>query len=57
MVGDIAITMNWTRMVDFTQSYIESGLVAVAPEKQHRYMGFLAAVYPDDVAGHCIVVH
>ncbi|KAK9676781.1 hypothetical protein RND81_11G100100 [Saponaria officinalis] len=28
-VGDIAITMNRTRIVDFTQPYIESGLVVV----------------------------
>ncbi|KAJ7953236.1 Glutamate receptor [Quillaja saponaria] len=30
-VGDIAITTNRPRMVDFTQPYIESGLVVVAP--------------------------
>ncbi|CAI9110464.1 OLC1v1010493C1 [Oldenlandia corymbosa var. corymbosa] len=30
-VGDIAITPNRTRMVDFTQPYIESGLVVVVP--------------------------
>lgn len=32
-VGDIAIVTNRTRMVDFTQPYIESGLVVVAPVK------------------------
>ncbi|KAI8536765.1 hypothetical protein RHMOL_Rhmol10G0282000 [Rhododendron molle] len=32
--GDIAITTNRTRMVDFTQPYIESGLVVVAPVKK-----------------------
>ena len=31
MVGDIAITTNRTKIVDFTQPYIESGLVVVAP--------------------------
>lgn len=31
MVGDIAIVTNRTKMVDFTQPYIESGLVVVAP--------------------------
>ncbi|GAB2226237.1 hypothetical protein Drorol1_Dr00022038 [Drosera rotundifolia] len=30
-IGDIAITTNRTRMADFTQPYIESGLVIVAP--------------------------
>lgn len=30
-VGDIAITSGRTRIVDFTQPYIESGLVVVAP--------------------------
>ena len=31
MVGDIAITTERTKVVDFTQPYIESGLVVVAP--------------------------
>ncbi|KAH7669334.1 glutamate receptor ionotropic plant protein [Dioscorea alata] len=36
VVGDIAIVTNRTRIVDFTQPYIESGLVVVAPvKKQH----------------------
>lgn len=30
-VGDIAIVTNRTKIVDFTQPYIESGLVVVAP--------------------------
>ena len=30
MVGDITITTNRTKIVDFTQPYIESGLVVVA---------------------------
>ncbi|CAI9753316.1 unnamed protein product [Fraxinus pennsylvanica] len=33
-VGDIAITTNRTRMADFTQPFIESGLVVVAPIKK-----------------------
>ncbi|XP_050387972.1 glutamate receptor 3.6-like [Argentina anserina] len=33
VVGDIAIITNRTRMADFTQPYIESGLVVVAPVK------------------------
>ncbi|KAL8168312.1 hypothetical protein V2J09_009811 [Rumex salicifolius] len=32
-IGDIAITTNRTRLADFTQPYIESGLVVVAPVK------------------------
>ncbi|XP_023543521.1 glutamate receptor 3.6 isoform X1 [Cucurbita pepo subsp. pepo] len=33
-IGDIAIITNRTRMADFTQPYIESGLVIVAPVKK-----------------------
>lgn len=33
VVGDISITTNRTRSADFTQPYIESGLVIVAPVK------------------------
>ncbi|XXG82861.1 hypothetical protein AAC387_Pa10g0746 [Persea americana] len=33
-IGDITITTNRTRNVDFTQPYIESGLIIVAPVKQ-----------------------
>ncbi|XAR58071.1 hypothetical protein NMG60_11026440 [Bertholletia excelsa] len=33
-IGDITITTNRTRMVDFTQPYVESGLVIVAPVKK-----------------------
>ncbi|GAA0171393.1 transmembrane signal receptor [Lithospermum erythrorhizon] len=37
-IGDLAIITNRTRMVDFTQPYIESGLVVVAPvEKLHSH--------------------
>ncbi|KAE8729584.1 Glutamate receptor 3.1 [Hibiscus syriacus] len=35
-VGDIAIVTDRTRIVDFTQPYIESGLVVVAPVKRIR---------------------
>ncbi|KAK4347563.1 hypothetical protein RND71_033902 [Anisodus tanguticus] len=35
-IGDIAITTNRTKMVDFTQPYIECGLVVVAPVKQQN---------------------
>jgi len=34
VIGDITITTNRTRMADFTQPYIESGLVVVAPVKR-----------------------
>ncbi|ESW28245.1 hypothetical protein PHAVU_003G270800 [Phaseolus vulgaris] len=34
VVGDITITTNRTKIVDFTQPYIESGLVVVAPIKK-----------------------
>ncbi|XP_023518022.1 glutamate receptor 3.6-like isoform X1 [Cucurbita pepo subsp. pepo] len=33
-IGDIAIITNRTRMADFTQPYIESGLVVIAPVKK-----------------------
>lgn len=33
-VGDISIVTNRTRIVDFTQPYVDSGLVIVAPVKQ-----------------------
>ncbi|KAF3960228.1 hypothetical protein CMV_015039 [Castanea mollissima] len=33
-VGDIAIVTNRTKLVDFTQPYIESGLVVVAPVRK-----------------------
>ncbi|XP_065855573.1 glutamate receptor 3.6-like [Euphorbia lathyris] len=33
-IGDITITTNRTRAVDFTQPYVESGLVIVAPVKK-----------------------
>ncbi|KAJ8428939.1 LOW QUALITY PROTEIN: hypothetical protein Cgig2_009810 [Carnegiea gigantea] len=33
-IGDIAITTNRTRTADFTQPYIESGLMVVAPAKR-----------------------
>ncbi|KAL6629719.1 hypothetical protein ACP70R_029484 [Stipagrostis hirtigluma subsp. patula] len=34
-IGDIAITMNRTQITDFTQPFIETGLVIVAPVKKH----------------------
>lgn len=33
-VGDIAIITNHTRMADFTQPFIESGLVVVTPVRR-----------------------
>ncbi|XP_065874705.1 glutamate receptor 3.4-like [Euphorbia lathyris] len=35
-VGDVTITTNRTRIVDFTQPYMESGLVVVAPVKEEK---------------------
>ncbi|EHA8588294.1 putative Glutamate receptor 3.3 [Cocos nucifera] len=35
-VGDISIVTNRTKIVDFTQPYIDSGLVILAPVKQHH---------------------
>uniref|UniRef100_A0A7N0U5J8 Glutamate receptor n=1 Tax=Kalanchoe fedtschenkoi TaxID=63787 RepID=A0A7N0U5J8_KALFE len=35
-VGDIAIVTNRTKIVDFTQPYIESGLVVVAPVRKQN---------------------
>ncbi|XP_062217965.1 glutamate receptor 3.1-like [Phragmites australis] len=34
-IGDITITMNRTQIVDFTQPFIETGLVILAPVKKH----------------------
>ncbi|TVU33651.1 hypothetical protein EJB05_25481 [Eragrostis curvula] len=34
-IGDIAITMNRTKAADFTQPFIETGLVILAPVKKH----------------------
>ncbi|BAT99864.1 hypothetical protein LR48_Vigan06g061300 [Vigna angularis] len=47
-VGDIAITTERTRMVDFTQPYIESGLVVVAPigKAESNALAFLAPFTP-----------
>ncbi|CAJ1942195.1 unnamed protein product [Sphenostylis stenocarpa] len=36
VVGDITITTNRTKIVDFTQPYIESGLVVVAPIRKMK---------------------
>jgi ionotropic glutamate receptor len=48
VVGDITITTNWTKMVDFTQPYIESRLVVVAPVQKLNYSAwaFLRAFTP-----------
>ncbi|XP_038694373.1 glutamate receptor 3.4-like isoform X2 [Tripterygium wilfordii] len=35
-VGDVTITTNRTRIVDFTQPYMESGLVVVVPVKEEK---------------------
>ncbi|MQL97355.1 hypothetical protein Taro_030044 [Colocasia esculenta] len=35
-VGDVAIVTNRTKIVDFTQPYIESGLVVLVPMKRHQ---------------------
>ncbi|XWS23009.1 hypothetical protein CRYUN_Cryun29cG0084500 [Craigia yunnanensis] len=35
-VGDITIVMNRTKIVDFTQPYMESGLLVVAPVKEAK---------------------
>ncbi|GMY15051.1 glutamate receptor 3.6-like [Fagus crenata] len=40
-IGDIAITTDRTRMVDFTQPYIESGLVVVASVKELNYSAWV----------------
>ncbi|XVE69579.1 hypothetical protein DITRI_Ditri10aG0002500 [Diplodiscus trichospermus] len=36
VVGDIAIVTNRTKIVDFTQPYVSSGLLVVAPFKKHN---------------------
>jgi ionotropic glutamate receptor/U3 small nucleolar RNA-associated protein 19 len=40
VVGDIAIVTNRTRVVDFTQPYIESGLVVLTSVKKHGSSGW-----------------
>lgn len=35
-IGDIAIVTNRTRIVDFSQPYIATGLVIVAPINNHK---------------------
>ncbi|PNY12147.1 glutamate receptor-like protein [Trifolium pratense] len=47
-VGDIAITTERTKMVDFTQPFVESGLVVVAPVKEAdtSALAFLAPFTP-----------
>lgn len=47
-VGDIAITTVRTKVVDFTQPYVESGLVVVAPvrESESSALAFLAPFTP-----------
>lgn len=35
-IGDLAITTNRTKNADFTQPYVESGLVILAPMKRHN---------------------
>ncbi|KAK7309419.1 hypothetical protein RJT34_06129 [Clitoria ternatea] len=47
-VGDIAITTERTKLVDFTQPYIESGLVVVAPVRKSdsSALAFLAPFTP-----------
>ncbi|XP_051145507.1 glutamate receptor 3.2-like [Andrographis paniculata] len=48
VVGDIAIVTNRTRIADFTQPYIESGLVVVAPIRKVKYSSwsFMAPFTP-----------
>ncbi|KAG8364026.1 hypothetical protein BUALT_Bualt19G0083400 [Buddleja alternifolia] len=41
VVGDIAIVPNRTKIVDFTQPYIESGLVVVAPIRKLNSSGWV----------------
>lgn len=47
-VGDITIITERTKMVDFTQPYVESGLVVVAPVRKlgSSYMAFLRPFTP-----------
>uniref|UniRef100_A0ACD5V3I2 Uncharacterized protein n=3 Tax=Avena sativa TaxID=4498 RepID=A0ACD5V3I2_AVESA len=40
VVGDIAIVTNRTRVVDFTQPYIESGLMVLTSVKRHSSSGW-----------------
>ncbi|GJM90020.1 hypothetical protein PR202_ga06257 [Eleusine coracana subsp. coracana] len=50
-IGDIAITMNRTKAIDFTQPFIETGLVILAPVKKHitKFLGILATIYIGNV--------
>jgi hypothetical protein len=51
VVGDITITTNRTKIVDFTQPYIESGLVVVAPVQKLNSSAF-ETIYSNDVVCH-----
>ena len=46
MVGDIAITTDAAKIVDFTQPFIESGLVVVAPINQQSKSNAWAFLRP-----------
>ncbi|KAL2938069.1 Glutamate receptor 3.4, partial [Bienertia sinuspersici] len=50
-VGDVTIVTNRTRIVDFTQPYMESGLVVVAPVRKVKSsaLGFSQTLYARDV--------
>lgn len=53
-VGDIVITMNRTKIVDFTQPYIDSGLVVLAPVKRQKSNAW-AFLQPFTLEMWCII--
>lgn len=55
VVGDITITRNRTKIADFTQPFIESGLVIVAPVKL-KYSNAWAFLRPFTLEMWCVTV-
>ncbi|KAK6918873.1 Receptor, ligand binding region [Dillenia turbinata] len=53
-VGDITIVTNRTRIVDFTQPFLESGLVVVAPVKEQKSHAW-AFLRPFSVEMWCVI--
>ena len=56
MVGDVAILADRLRIVDFTQPYIESGLVVLLPVKDRRANSPWAFLIPFTSTLWCIVL-
>jgi len=53
VIGDIAIVTNRTRVVDFTQPYVESGLVVLTSVRRHSSSGW-AFLQPFTIKMWCV---